>query len=1188
MATEFNYVVNVDTTRVMGAMAEVRSQVGMALGSPTGFGGPAAGLPGGGFGVGLADVSGGISAGVAQMAAGFARGPGFMGGLPGMIAGSSFGGTFTNPAMAYTPHYGAIQAETSLGQEWLLHRYGMPAAQLLKPPGVSAAEYSIGVEKNFIDRQLEAGHQAAMGARTAFLSGVGGLTAGSAAQIGGAAVGGMVGARMATGLFGAGAAGAGRMVGGLAGGLGAFMLAHDFVGGAIQEHFAQVEQIGGVTRELGEIAGAGRGLGRTARYDLGVAARQAAKDLGMDVQEMGDVLALGRQHGMLPTATDPGKAREQFRDFARAIEEGAQILHTSLGNAASMIKGMTNLGFGAQSGMLNLVGMAGAAGISPEAMYGIGMAGAGFARQNLLSGRQGWGLFTGAVGSHGLGREELSMIGGVTGAAQMIGATQIGAALSPIGDMQLMAATGGQPLGGLFEMPGAAIGAMAQGGDIIGNMIRFQTHKREMLRGTGAAGIRTMARQQLESMADLLQDVSPTVSRSDAMRFMAMQTMGLNEVQAKAYVNAMSGRGGGGGGGGGGGVARAYQLEAMQGVMLGRSAAAVGIETPTVSAVDAAVGMASGFGFGEAIEGALTGAMVGNALPVGGTISGAIVGGIAGFAHQNWNAISGAFGGGPGMFASAEEKSDYYQRKMTAEYERRMSEHKRSIGYLEIDRGIAARAYGADLSGMRLDFDASARSPAATAQTEGVFYAMGMTPVAAGAGTIMVGGKHWSAAQAQRAFRQGPAAAVTGQDIVETRGAAYGAVYAPGAAGRFGGEKALDAAIGVFREAYGTLRRGPQGGMLDIAMGGAGETFNYQARRFIENIPDQKLRNVLLAKFAKDGIADPDVRAFLSQASGIDIEDLSGSDLAGRALAVAGKGLVETSLTNEAQMLKSVFGGQMGTAGQGAAYVEAETAYRNTLAEQQQEWDRQHPGVTPMDRIYATRPTADNYALQVQTKARGLTPRQLSTMSEEERTRISSQTAGSSALLDRYYRSLTETDNYTRGMAAAATGDWATANRLIQAGQQQVMVESKGELRGLEVEDIDVRKRYHRRGLPGFFGQLATTVGTMTGQDASDLLRGVDELVGAKVFSRTDMMEEAREAHRTVNKLKPRRRRQRLEGQRAIGWGQQEDAMSTIVKSLKDTNSMLKRTAGMIETLDKRINPGGNSAGTNKAPVGPG
>ncbi|MFQ5352665.1 MAG: hypothetical protein ACE5D3_06295, partial [Candidatus Binatia bacterium] len=344
MATEFNYVANIDTTRIMGAVAEIRSQIGMALGSATGFAGRAVGIAGGGF-------AGDPSATAANMLPGFGR-----------FTPNMFGGTFTNAAISYTPHYGAMVATTSFGQEQRVFQGGLGAAAKMAPPGVSPAEYFIGSETNRINRDIEARHQAQFAARSTFYSGMGGLAAGEVASAVAFPIGAMAGGKLASRFLGGKSAiGAGKFLGGLGLGLLAYDWAMDEVGGRIQEHFANVERIGGMTRELGELAGAGRGLKRTSRYELGIAARKAAGDIKMDVQEMGDVLALGRNFGMLPNSTDPSKAREQFREFARAIDEGAQILHTSLAGAAQTIKTATSHGMTAQEGVIRAAAMGGSA-----------------------------------------------------------------------------------------------------------------------------------------------------------------------------------------------------------------------------------------------------------------------------------------------------------------------------------------------------------------------------------------------------------------------------------------------------------------------------------------------------------------------------------------------------------------------------------------------------------------------------------------------------------------------------------------------------------------------------------------------------------------------------------------------------------------------------------------------------------
>lgn len=741
MATEFNYVVNLDTSRVMGQMAEVRSQVGMSLGSATGFAAPAMAMPGGGFG----DMAGGAAAGFAQMAQGLSRPPAFMGGLQGQILGSSFGGTFTNSAMAYSPHYGMVQAETNLNQEWLVHRYGMPAANMFKPPGVSGFEYAMGSEKNYIDRRMDAERGAYSAMRSTVASGVGGMLAGEGLSMLAAPIGAIAGRSLATKFLGAGAGGAGAFIGGAGLGLLAFTKGSEIAGGIIQEHYAQVEQIGGITTELGDIMGAGRGMGRNQKYHMGRAAREAAKDIGMDVQEMGDIVAGARGMGMLPSSTDPAKLRTQLGEFARSIEEGAQLLHTSLGNAMGIMK---NMG-GGVGGVERLINMSSAAGISPEAMLGIGMQGASIANQNLLSRSQGFGLFTGATmaaAGSGLSRGEMGMIGGVTGAGAMIASTQMGAALSPMGDLQLMAAQGGGGLGGIFDMAGAAMSSMTAGGDMIGNMVRFQTHKRELLRGTGASGIRTMARAQLSGYADILQGMSPSLSDEDAERFMAQNMFGLNEVQAKAFVGAQ-GRGGGGGGGGGG--PSALLLERQQEVMLSRSMN--GLQRPDRSLWDRMTPDSSdplmGTKYGAA-GGALAGSLFGGiGMPLGAGIGAA--GGAAYDAYRFFKHSAGGIFDGPGLFAPAQEKADYEFDRDTRLFDQKYAAAKARMGWLPIDPMVVGLLGKTDVSQMQLSLDAVG-VPVASSRLAGQMTLAGLQPVMAGPGTMRVNGEYYNTSDVTR------------------------------------------------------------------------------------------------------------------------------------------------------------------------------------------------------------------------------------------------------------------------------------------------------------------------------------------------------------------------------------------------------------------------------------------------------
>src|SRR5579859_3624699 len=187
MATEFNYVVNVDQSRVMSSAVELSSTMQMAL---------ARGIQGAQLqaplaGTTLTDAVGGAATGFNLMGADFARFPMAM---PGMFT-PMVGGTFTNGAMAYTPHWGMQQAETSLQQEWLVDRYGLGAAQRLKPPGVGAVEFGMGVERNFVDRKIEAQHEAFSAARTTVMSGVASMVGWYGGEKLGGLLGRVIGAR---------------------------------------------------------------------------------------------------------------------------------------------------------------------------------------------------------------------------------------------------------------------------------------------------------------------------------------------------------------------------------------------------------------------------------------------------------------------------------------------------------------------------------------------------------------------------------------------------------------------------------------------------------------------------------------------------------------------------------------------------------------------------------------------------------------------------------------------------------------------------------------------------------------------------------------------------------------------------------------------------------------------------------
>jgi hypothetical protein len=699
--TEFNYVVNLDTSRVMGAVSEIRSQVGMALGSPTGFGSPAMGIGGPGAAMmGVSDFGGGAMQGMAMMQAGFARPPFFMG-PGGMLAGNSFGGTFTNPAMAYTPHYGSMMAESQLSQELLVGKFGLGAANLLRPPGVGAGEYASAMGTAHAQRQVGAVHDALSAARSSVVSTAAGMAGGWA----GGAIGGWVGAGIG-GLIG-GPVGAG--IGMLAGQIGGDLLGFNVVSDLVQSHYAQIEQIGGVTTELGNILGAGRGMGHRQRYDLGRAARMASKDLGMDVQEMGEILALARQNGMMPGSSDPDTLRKQARDLASAVDDVASVLHTSLSNASGLIQSMNSMGFGAREGAIKMAGMGASVGMDPMAVFGIGMAGAGIARQNLLSSRQGFDLFTGglmqAAGAP-LSREELSMVGGVSGLGQTIATTQMAQALGPMGDLQLLAASGGRPLGNVFDVGASAMGALGQGGDFVGNLIHFQTHKRELLRGVGASGIRAMAHNQMEGWVDIMAGMGG--NRRDWELTYAENVLGMNEVQAKGFI------GGRGGGGGGGGAVFAAELQAAQTLdVAGRARAgrrgAGGFAGRMANSGDARIARFAMDGVGEA-------------------------------ASQ-----LGEMGLGWDVESSADEEFI----SMNARIDAATGRTDRRLGTVRLNQEVAARVATADMNRVYLNADAMGNPVAATYTAAGMILS-GANPTAAGMGTVQAGGQYWSAADAQR------------------------------------------------------------------------------------------------------------------------------------------------------------------------------------------------------------------------------------------------------------------------------------------------------------------------------------------------------------------------------------------------------------------------------------------------------
>lgn len=1089
MGTELNFTARLDTSQFLSQVDQARTQFGLAFG-PSGMGMGAGGLGG----VAQSQMQG--------MLAGLQTGPN--------LGGGGFGSTFTNPAIAYSPFYGATQATTQLDQEWAVHRYGSGVADRMKPPGVSSGDYMLGVEKNFINRQLEATHAANVAARSTLYSGLGGMVAGEAASAIATPLGALAGGAVASRLFGAGATAAGGMIGGLAAGWFAFDAASEFVGGKIQNHYAEAERIGGLTAELGEIAGSGRNLKRGARYDLGVAARQAAGDLKMDTQEMGDILALGRSAGMLPNASDPGKAREQYREFARAIEEGAQILGTSLAGATSVIKMATSNGMSAQEGVIRAAGM-GADNFA--AMIGFGHQGASVGRGMGYTGAQGSGIFTGAlggIGDAGMSGEEMRIMGGRFGAAAFVGSTQMQMARSPMGNLQLMAAMGGGGMGGMgmMDLPGAAIdGLMSNGGDFLSNAGKFMVHQNELRRGIGAGGIRAMSRAQLQMGGDMIAQFMPDMSANEAQRMYA-QSMGLDPDQAKLLVGAGHGGGGSGIGGGMGGAAQIQAITAMQSSMLGNVPGAGGSGR-------------QGFGLGYAIEGATAGAVI------GGGLLGGIVGGAAGFLAGNMGAIRDTFfDGGPSIFAGATARADYDQRHAAAEYESRLAATKSRMGYLDIDAGAGQRFLSTNLSGARLDLDAVG-SNIASSRTAGMMAAMGLGPVAAGAGTVKMGGSYISATGMQTLARQQLwAKPVTDGDLGSTLALAHSVGY-----GSNIDSNAIRSDVKDFVSAYETIRTGGEGTLFSSQSIDAGEDLLPMARRLIgagstEGAAGEARADLLGRLDQVGGIMDPKVRAALQQITGHKMESLAGAFMAGRGGAAAMKAAEDMTIGNEGEFLRRSYKGR------GRADLRPSAA----------------------DGAYGDMFIA----------AAGRTENPLPAS---------------------FYKELQGNRHYLEAKEAIGKGREDEARKLMQTAAMEVQVAGGDKYRDLDVADIDPSAAIVRPGASELVAKKldAARIARSLGMPGSEAAARKLELEATKQAAETTTW--AKEIKKETDTAMGEQHKAKLRAmrpptfERAVGFGEQESAMASINKSLKST----ERT---LAALEKKVAGMGSSPSGSPAPAG--
>lgn len=863
MATEFNYVARLDTSQIMSGLSEIRSQVGMALG-------------GGSFGGGSfsqTNFGGGAASGITQM----------MGAMGG--SGAYAGGTFTDPAMAFSPHYGMQGAETTLRQEGLISGpNGMAWAGRMAPPGVSAGEFAFAAMGNNIDRQIQAHEAASLAGQSALVSNAGGLLAGELAMGIATPLGAIGGGKIASRMFGAEAAGAGRAIGGLAAGLGAMFLATDYVGGKIEKHYAEIEQTMGVTRELADIIGGDRGLSRSQKIELGIAGRQAATSMNMDVNQFGDIMALSRDAGMLPNSTDPSKFKEQAVQYANAIREATQMIHGSLAEGTQLVKSASMKGITVEEAAIRSVSLGPMDDLS-RSMYGVGV---GVGRGMGFTGAQGGQIFSNAVSqgmSSGISGEERAILGGAAGVAQLIGGTQLAAAAGPMGTLQLMAARGGGALGGLMDLPGQAMEAMSQGGDFLSNVGKFQVHQDEYRRGIGAKGIRSMAMSQLEGMGDIISEIMPGLSGNEAKRMAAMNMYGMTGTQAEAYVGGLSA-------GPGGESALNRQLRVAQ-IDENTRMERTGEMISRIPTSDRA-----SFGWGYAGEGAMIGGMIGT--PIMGSVIGGAAGFVAGNARALWQGAGDLFEGLGDAFSSAGAAADRRARKAAEEYDNSLAGIKNKAGMLEPDREVQARSMVADLSGLTINMTSGGTRAANL--SEGMLRAAGLTPVAAGAGTVQVGNVSFMSREVQKVGLHAGGRALTEGDIQDADQLAYQMAYGSGPQA----SKQIDQINKDIK-----AMTGPNADPMTKEFQDAATRFAADAKGLAAGIRDPKKRAAFLSGFESGEVFQANSRTGAAlRASGVHIDALGG--VAARARETLGVAVGDFSAdqaAKEVKFLATAYGG---------------------------------------------------------------------------------------------------------------------------------------------------------------------------------------------------------------------------------------------------------------------------------------
>jgi hypothetical protein len=429
-------------------------------------------------------------------------------------------GQYTDPAMAFQPHYGMIQAQSSLAQEWGAYSGGAAAVARGTPPGVGAADFATALQGNFSKRLQGAGASALGGIAT------------TAADFGGFALGAGIATKVAKmGLIGSSIVGLG---------VGAA------VGAVAEKGIERGEKIFAETNQLGNIATAGRGFSTSQRHQFGRGFRDMASRMNISMNEMGDIASGIRGMGMMPRTRDVQQSLQQFESMAKDIRDIAVGMKTSLGNATRYLKSVEGMGLGRGSGgVFAAASMAEGLGTSLGGLIShVGM-GQRVGRAAQVGGGTGGQLFlqsafAGARGAGALTAGERLMSGGAMGLGRAFGMQAMQSALGPTGQMQLMAMMGPS---GARALPGTMMGTLNQaaqnmfgGGSPIANMAEFTLNRRRMLNQLGGTGIRQMQAQAISTQGRMMQQMFPELGQQRALQLSAMNS-GLNEHQSRAMAS---------------------------------------------------------------------------------------------------------------------------------------------------------------------------------------------------------------------------------------------------------------------------------------------------------------------------------------------------------------------------------------------------------------------------------------------------------------------------------------------------------------------------------------------------------------------------------------------------------------------------------------------------------------------------